>query len=155
MDTPQIDEVLQSLNHSTRRVILLILAKTDKETAFTELMDNLDLKNSSSGQFSYHLKMLSSSNLIQKTFDNKYAITDLGKTAYALMSMVNTEEDVTIGNKIINSYKNLTPFDQVILGFFGIVLGLFIVSSQVLFEFTIINNIYFCLYFFLYYLSFY
>ena len=104
MEGPQISEVLKALNHTTRRDILIFLAEREKETSFSVLMEVLEFSNSTSGQFSYHLKLLTSSNLILKTPEYKYLVTDLGKRAYALMSMVNTEEDETVGQKIISSY---------------------------------------------------
>lgn len=114
---PQIKEVLKALNHTVRRDILLYLKNLNREVSFSELMDYLNIDAKTSGQFSYHLKMLQQSNLITKS-NEKYLITPLGVKATSMLDLVNiSDHNDSIVQTISNSFKNITPIDQIILSF--------------------------------------
>lgn len=129
---PEIKEVLKALNHGKRRDILLYLKDLGRETGFSELMDYLDVDPKTSGQFSYHIKLLVSAHLIQKQND-KYQITSLGLKACSMLDLVDISENESIVQKISNSYKNTTIFDQILIAFIAFTAILFIIPLQVLF----------------------
>ena len=80
-------------------------------------MDYLSIDPKTSGQFSYHLKLLVTSQLILKK-EEKYKISPLGVKACSMLDLVDkSEKKETIVHKISYSFKNITPFDQVIISF--------------------------------------
>lgn len=126
-DNPQIKEVLKALNHAKRRDILLYLKDLERLTSFSELMDYLDIDPKTSGQFSYHLKLLVTAQLLVKE-DEKYKISPLGIKACSMLDLVDTSEHQdSVVQKISNSFKNISPLDQVIVSFEAFALILFFV----------------------------
>lgn len=133
-DNPQIKEVLKALNHTKRRDILVYLKDLERPTAFSELMEYLSIDSKTSGQFSYHLKLLLKAHLIEKEGD-KYRISVLGVKACSMLDMVDTtEKEESLVQKIANSYKNITPLDQVIISFQAFALILFFVPISYILE---------------------
>ena len=127
IDSPQIKEVLKALNHVKRRDILIYLKDLSRLTSFSELMDYLGIDPKTSGQFSYHLKLLLNAQLITKE-DDKYRISSLGVKACSMLDLVDTSEhQESIVQKIANSYRNITPLDQVIISFEAFALILFFI----------------------------
>ena len=127
-DNPQIKEVLKALNHAKRRDILLYLKDLGRDATFSELMDYLEIDTKISSQFSYHLKLLLQAGLIEKR-NEKYAITPLGLKATSMLDLVDTSEKTeSIVQKISNSYKNLTIFDQIIISFQAFAIVLFLMT---------------------------
>ncbi len=79
MDTDY-DSLHKILKDSTRRKIILHLSSRGQLT-YMELMNLLEITNT--GKFNYHLKMLG--NLIEKTDDGKYQLTERGQAASQLL----------------------------------------------------------------------
>ena len=133
--SPEIKEVLKALNHVKRRDILLYLKDLGRETSFSDLMDYLQIDSNTSSQFSYHLKLLLTARLIEKSMQtDKYIISQLGLKACSMLDMVDTSEhNESIVQKISNSYKNLSPLDEVINSFesLGILLFLMPLTGMV------------------------
>ena len=114
---PEIKEVLKALNHGKRRDNLLYIKDLGRSCGFSELMDYLNEDSKSSGQFSYHIKLLVSAGLLLKQ-DERYQISSLGLKASSILDMVDTSEKTdTIVQKITQSFKNISTFDQVIISF--------------------------------------
>ena len=133
-DNPQIKEVLKALNHAKRRDILVYLKDLERGTGFSELMDYLDSDSNTSSQFSYHLKLLINARLIEKKIE-KYVISPLGLKACSMLDLVDTsEKDDSIVQKISNSYKNVTPLDQILLSFVTLSILLFFMPLQAMFN---------------------
>ena len=129
-DNPQIKEVLKALNHGKRRDMLVYLKDLERGTGFSELMDYLGIDSKTSSQFSYHLKLLLNARLIEKK-DEKYLISPLGLKACSMLDLVDTsEKDDSIVQKISNSYKNITPMDQILLSFLTFSILLFFMPLQ-------------------------
>jgi DNA-binding transcriptional ArsR family regulator len=128
--SPQINMVLKALNHSLRRDILLFLSDLNRPSSFSELLETMKLSSKASGQFSYHLKLLSDANLIEKdsSEDNKYLLTDLGVRATSMLDLVDSTSYQTLSQTISNAFKDLSPKEQIFLGFQGIPLALFALS---------------------------
>ncbi len=135
-DNPQIKEVLKALNHTKRRDILLYLKDLDRLTSFSELMEYLEIDPKTSGQFSYHLKLLVQAQLLVKE-NEKYKISALGVKACSMLDLVDTSDHRdSVVQKIASSFKNITPFDQVIVSFEAFVLILFFVPFTYVLEDT-------------------
>ena len=117
LDSPEIKEVLKALNHIKRRDILLYLKDLSRLTGFSELMAYLDVDPKSSGQFSYHIKLLLTARLIEKE-NEKYRISPLGLKACSMLDLVDiSEKNDSVVQKISTSYKNITVVDQIIIAF--------------------------------------
>ena len=139
-DNPQIKEVLKALNHTRRRDILVYLKDLERSTTFSELMDYLIIDSKTSGQFSYHLKLLVTAQLIIKEND-KYKISPLGIKACSMLDMVDlSEKQDSVVQKIANSYKNITPLDQVLISFLAFTLiSFFVPFTYVLHDNTLLS----------------
>lgn len=112
---PEIGVVLKALNHSVRRDILVFLEEVGRKVSFTELMESMLYSPKTSGQFSYHLKLLLEPGLVGKTPSNLYFITPFGKKATALLSMVDDSAESSIPQNIFRVYKHLSPLDQLVV----------------------------------------
>ena len=135
-DNPQIKEVLKALNHAKRRDILVYLKDLERGTGFSELMEYLEIDSKTSSQFSYHLKLLQTAKLIEKK-DEKYIISPLGIKACSMLDLVDTtEKNDSIVQRISNSYKNITPLDQILLSFDIFSFLLILMPLQGMFEHT-------------------
>lgn len=139
-DNPQIKEVLKALNHTKRRDILVYLKDLERATAFSELMDYLSIDSKTSGQFSYHLKLLLKAQLIEKEGE-KYKISALGIKACSMLDMVDiSEKQDSVVQKIASSYKSITPLDQVLISFLAFALiSFFVPFTYVLQDNTLVS----------------
>jgi hypothetical protein len=88
------------------------------------------LSSKASGQFSYHLKLLIDASLIKKdsSKDNKYLLTDLGIRATSMLDLVDSTSESSLAQSISNAFKDLSPKEQIYLGFQGIPFALFALS---------------------------
>jgi DNA-binding transcriptional ArsR family regulator len=122
--------VLKALNHSLRRDILLFLSNLNRPSSFSELLETMKLSSKASGQFSYHLKLLTDANLIEKdsSEDNKYLLTNLGIRATSMLDLVDSSSESSLAQSITNAFKDLSPKEQIYLGFQATPLGLFALS---------------------------
>lgn len=77
--------MFSSLKHPVRRKILRILVA--KSYSFTEILQQINIE---SAHLSYHLESLA--DLIKKTKDGRYELSDLGRAAESLMSKVEEPE---------------------------------------------------------------
>ncbi len=106
------DLISKSLSHPIRRKILRVLSE-EKKKRFTELRDSLGIDG---GHLTYHLNELGE--LLAKTEDGAYELSNLGRTSVSLMSDIEessrksiaTEEEV----KREPSFR-YTPFEQKVL----------------------------------------
>ncbi|MCX8192696.1 MAG: helix-turn-helix domain-containing protein [Nitrososphaeria archaeon] len=110
--TKDINSILDSIASSTRLKILKLLSK--KEMGYSELMDSLGLeKNRDAGKFSYHLKKLLNTGLIDVNKESgKYKVSREGLTV--LESLENLEK--ILGSRemmMVRRSDNLVePFDK-------------------------------------------
>ncbi|MHA2366019.1 MAG: DUF7347 domain-containing protein [Candidatus Hodarchaeales archaeon] len=109
-----INDVLKALNHILRREILIYMQDISRGVTFTELLETMEYDSKSSGQFSYHLKLLLETQLIQKIDDNnKYLLTPLGNRATSMINLVDDTSNKTTVQNVINAFKYLTPKEQI------------------------------------------
>ena len=113
--TPLINDVLKALNHELRRDILTYLREIGRAVSFTELLETMNYTPKTSGQFFYHLKLLLDPQLISKTNDNKYILTEIGERASLMLELVNDTSKPSLGNQLLNAFKNLSPIEELIV----------------------------------------
>jgi len=107
-----VDTILDSLASSTRLKILKLLSK--KELGYSELMDSLGMeKNRDAGKFSYHLKKLLNSKLIEVNRETgKYRVSKTG--LLVLDNLDKLEKDLGTKELLIvrRSENIIEPFDK-------------------------------------------
>ncbi|MCY3414551.1 MAG: helix-turn-helix transcriptional regulator [Candidatus Heimdallarchaeota archaeon] len=141
---PDISSVLKALNHELRREILLYLNEY-KRGSFTALHTHVEERTKSTGQFSYHLKMLIDAGIISKQ-DDSYTLTQLGERATSMITMIDTEvRQPSIAQKISNSYSQLSPLESILISWMIAPLIIFAVIMSG-FEVVRINPITYLLY---------
>jgi hypothetical protein len=105
-----IDSFQKVLNHPIRRKVILTL-KQSGNLSYMDLMGAVGASNT--GKFNYHLKILA--DLIQKSPDGKYLLTEKGQIATQFLS--------TFKEKRIEP-SSLSMADGLLIGFAGFVLTL-------------------------------
>jgi len=91
--------MFSSLKHPARRKILRLL--TTRPQTFTEILEQINIE---SAHLSYHLESLG--DLIKKTNDGKYSLSDFGKAAVSLMVRVEEPEKL-VSPAILQTPKRL------------------------------------------------
>jgi hypothetical protein len=89
-----IDSLHKILKDEKRRKIILLLSETEN-LSYMDLMNSLEIK--STGKLNYHLKILG--DLLSKTEDGKYTLTEKGKTALQLLKNFPEENRQQLGLK--------------------------------------------------------
>ena len=80
MSEEDLSYIFQALAHETRRKIVELLAE-EGPLNFTEIMNRLGI--SETGTFGFHIKRME--DLLEKTDDGKYKLSDLGLVAYNII----------------------------------------------------------------------
>lgn len=80
MSEEDLSYIFQALAHETRRKIVELLAK-EGPLNFTEIMNRVGI--SETGTFGFHIKRME--DLLEKTDDGKYKLSDLGLVAYNII----------------------------------------------------------------------
>ena len=127
--SPDISSVLKALNHPVRREIILFLDKPGKIGSFSDLHEHVLRHTKSTGQFSYHLKLLLDAKIIEKKGD-RYNLTKFGERAAGMIQLIDLELDTSIAQKINSSYESLSPTELVFISWMIVPILFFVIMMS-------------------------
>lgn len=110
---PDISMVLKALNHSLRRDILLYLNEY-KSATFSKLHQHVENSTKSTGQFSYHLKLLIDADIIRK-MDEHYFLSQIGEKATSMIQLIDQEISTSIAQNVTRTFSQLSPREMVFI----------------------------------------
>ncbi|MDH5401294.1 MAG: helix-turn-helix domain-containing protein [Candidatus Heimdallarchaeota archaeon] len=114
VSSPNINSVLKALNHPLRRELILHLYRKRQGSSFSTLHEIATHQTKSTGQFSYHLKLLLDAQIITKS-DDIYFISEFGEKASNMIQFIDLEFDRSVSQKISSSFASLSPMELVFI----------------------------------------
>lgn len=122
-----ITDVLKALNHEIRREIIRILHERQM-VPYSVFLNQLNLPASSN--VAYHLSLLTKTQLIEKDFDGKYSLTNLGRRSALLIDLAK-ESKTTSFSDIYLAFSRLNSI-EIMLGtwiIFFFVIGIYFIQK--------------------------
>ncbi|MHA2238777.1 MAG: ArsR/SmtB family transcription factor [Candidatus Hodarchaeales archaeon] len=137
-----INEVLKALNHEIRRKIIRFLHNSRNPIAYSDFLELLDLPASSN--VAYHIMLLTKPNILIKTPEGKYTLSELGERVALLLDIAGEPQSSPFTSLYLG-FSHLSPL-EILLGawwlfflllgavFWGynIILGLIFLSFAIL-----------------------
>lgn len=124
MTSTQSDTIIKAISNELRRNIVRLLI--DQSRSYTDIAHFLkfDLK-SESGKFNFHLQELVKADLVDKTDDNLYRLTERGEEIYYLLLDIERDREID-PHGLVSLLVKMSPLDEFKLfsATMGIIVGL-------------------------------